>query len=168
MPDQNQTLVDMLMQTWPARLAQSAVNGVMAPGRAWASDVPITTDQMIQPAMDMAGLATFGTGAFPATANELRAGIRTYQSVPDSLMGFRKNGPQKGYSETNYPHSQNVEITLPPTPYASRETFSDQIMGMNPNHAYERAWRNWPDALHITPVSPNDAMIAALLKGGGT
>jgi hypothetical protein len=103
--------------------------------------------QAIGPAVETAMAMTGGAGAIPAEANSLRAGIRTYAKVPDSLMGYRKNGPQKGFHETNYPHEQNVQVTFP-----DRESFTDSIKGMNPDHAMERAWRNWPDALHITPL----------------
>lgn len=80
--------------------------------------------------------------------------IRPYQNVPDALMGFRKMGQQKGFDESAYPHSQGVEVTLPETSISPRETFRDDIKGMNADHALERAWRNWPAAMHITPVNP--------------
>lgn len=75
--------------------------------------------------------------------------VRPYVNVPDSLMGYRKSGPQKGFDETNYPHTQDVAVTLPKTSYSPQETFADQVKGMNPDHALERAWRNWPDAINI-------------------
>lgn len=80
------------------------------------------------------------------------ATVRPYTNVQDSLMGFRKAGPQKAFDETNFPHVQNVEVTLPKTSIAARDTFRDQIKGMNPDHALERAYRNWPDAIHIRAV----------------
>lgn len=109
--------------------------------------------QSVGPAVDTAmtmmggGLAT----GVPIKSGEtlLGAGVRPYANVPDSLMGFRKSGTQKGFDETSYPHAQDVEVTLPRTSYAPAETFVDQIKGMNPDHALERAWRNWPDAVHI-------------------
>ena len=44
-----------LDQTWPGRLAQEAMGAVLAPGRALQSTEPITTEEMIKPAADLAG-----------------------------------------------------------------------------------------------------------------
>lgn len=66
---------DKLQQTWPARAAQGMWQGLMAPGNALASTTPMTSDQMIAPAANMAGMVTLGAGAMPAAANELRAGM---------------------------------------------------------------------------------------------
>lgn len=76
------------------------------------------------------------------------ATVRPYGNVPDSLMGFRRNGPQKGFDESNYPHTQDVQVVFP-----DREVMTDQIKGMNADHALERAHRNWQDAIHI--FAPN-------------
>ena len=138
-----------LQQTWPARAAKGLWEGLMAPGNAYNSTTPMTSDMMIAPAMNMAGLVTLGAGAVPAGANELRAGIRPYANVPDSLMGYRKQGPQKGFDETKYPHIQDVEVTFPKQGIFPQQTFVDQIKGMNADHAVERAYRNWSGA-HIT------------------
>jgi hypothetical protein len=100
--------------------------------------------QSVAPSVEAAMTMTGGAGAFPAEANTLRAGIRPYQNVPESLMGFRKNGPQKGFYETNYPHEQPVKIY-----FKDGDSFVDSIKGMNANHALERAYRSWPDAMHI-------------------
>lgn len=104
-----------------------------------------------------AAMLPMGTGAIvgvPLNLGEeaLGAGIRTYRNVPDTLMGYRKSGPQKGFEETNYPYTQDVAVTLPRLDGSAPETFSDAIKGMNADHALERAHRNWPDALHITPI----------------
>lgn len=136
-----------LQQTWPSRAAQGMWEGLMAPGNAYNSTEPMTSDQMIGPAMNLAGLVTLGAGTVPAGANEIRAGIRPYQNVPDSLMGYRKSGPQRGYGETNYSHKQPVKVTL-----KNGDAFTDVVEGMNADHALERAYRNWPDALHITAI----------------
>lgn len=152
------TLAQKLMETWPARVAKGVWGGVTLPGDVYQGNVSMTgpdgqtSPEVIQRAADLAGLLTFGSGVVPAGANELRAGIRPYQNVPDNLMGSRKNGPQKGFYETNYPHVQDVEVTLPATAMFPRETFRDQIRGMNPDHALERAYRNWVDAIHVTAL----------------
>lgn len=80
------------------------------------------------------------------------ANIRKYKNAPDNLMGYRKSGQNKGFNETKYPHTQEVSVTFPATKSSPRETFTDQMKGMNGDHAIERAHRNWPDAMHITPV----------------
>jgi hypothetical protein len=103
--------------------------------------------QSIAPAVETAMTMTGGAGGFPAEANTLRAGIRPYQNVPQSLMGYRSRGPQRGYGETSYPHQQPVEVTM-----KNGDSFVDAVEGMNPDHALERAYRNWPDAIHITPL----------------
>lgn len=131
-------------------LAHSLWNGFTAPGRAYQGQ-PMT----MQDVMDAAGLMTLGLGA-PAQSNALGAGVRTYQRVPDSLMGIRKNGPQAGFAESRYPYTQDVEVTFPAAGGLPQETMRDQIKGMNPDHALERAYRNWPAAKHITPLfDPN-------------
>lgn len=129
-------------------LVNGTAHAAMAPGQALNSTTPMTSAQMVKPATDLAMALTMGAGAAPAEANSLRAGVRPYQNVPDSLMGFRKNGPQRGFEDTNYPHTQDVQVVFP-----DREVMSDQIKGMNPDHALERAYRNWQDAIHI--FSPN-------------
>lgn len=152
-------LLGMLAQTWPARLAQNAWQAVKLPGDVYQGNVSTigpdgrTNPEIINRSVDLAGLVTGGAGVAPAGANELRAGIRTYQNVPDSLMGFRKSGPQRGFNETNYPHVQDIQVVMPPTPWrAHPDIWTDQIKGMNPNHALERAYRSWPDAWHITAL----------------
>jgi hypothetical protein len=64
-----------------------------------------------------------------------------YSNAPDSLMGFRKQGPQKGYDETNYKYELPVRVTYP-----DKDVFEDGIKGLNKAHALERARRNWPGA----------------------
>jgi len=76
-----------LDQTWPGQLAQDAIGAVLAPGRALQSTEPITTEQMIKPAADLAGLVTLGAGAVPAGANELRAGFVGRKLPTDNYTG---------------------------------------------------------------------------------
>lgn len=67
---------------------------------------------------------------------------RAYENAPDGLMGFAKDGSrQKSYGQQGYRYNQPVRVTLP-----GGETFTDEIMGLNPAHALERARRNWPDS----------------------
>jgi hypothetical protein len=58
-------------------------NILAAPGQALQSTTPITSDQMIAPAANLAGLVTLGAGAMPAEVNSLRAGIRMRPSGPE-------------------------------------------------------------------------------------
>lgn len=98
-----------------SHLIGMAADAVATPGRIYNSPVAPTTEELIKPAADMAGFITLGAGAVPAEANALRAGIRPYSNVPDPLMGFRKNGPQKDFHGSNYSHVQDVDVTLPAT-----------------------------------------------------
>ena len=75
-------------KTWPGQLAQDAIGAVLAPGRALQSTEPITTEQMIKPAMDMAGLVTGGSYAAPAQRGASGAGIRAYHSSPHDFNKF--------------------------------------------------------------------------------
>lgn len=75
--------------------------------------------------------------AFPAS--------RPYGNAPDSLMGFRKNGPNRGFDESNYKHTQKVRVHF----NDDAGPHDDEIKGMNKSHALERARRNWPAATKI-------------------
>lgn len=65
-------------------VGQAVADAVMAPGRALNSTEPVTTEQLIKPAADMAGFVTLGAGAVPAEANALRVGA----SLPKSRSIF--------------------------------------------------------------------------------
>lgn len=64
-----------------------------------------------------------------------------YQNVPDSLMGFRRGGQNKGFHESQFHHEQPVRVRL-----EDGQVFDDAIKGLNQSHALERARRNWPGA----------------------
>jgi hypothetical protein len=83
-----QTYDRRLDQTWPGRLVQEAMGAVLAPGRALQSTEPITTEQMIKPAADLAGLVTGGSYAAPAQKGASGAGIRAYHSSPHDFDKF--------------------------------------------------------------------------------
>jgi GGDEF domain-containing protein len=72
---------------------------------------------------------------------------RAYEKAPDSLMGFRREGPQKEYREQGYKFFQPVRVT-----FEDGESMVDGIMGLNKPHALERARRNWPGA-EIEPAT---------------
>jgi hypothetical protein len=78
-----------------ANLGRSAGQAFMAPGQAYQSQTPITTEQMIKPAADIAMMTTLGAGAVPAEANTLRTGMARYQQAlkegqitPQEYQGF--------------------------------------------------------------------------------
>lgn len=85
-------------------------NGFMAPGQALNSQTPITTDQMIAPAANMAGLVTLGAGAVPAEANTLRAGMAGRALPADNYLG-----PISKYTDTLYRemHPSEALMDLP-------------------------------------------------------
>lgn len=70
-----------------------------------------------------------------------RLPARPYGSMADSLMGFRRTGPNTPYEAQNFSHHQPVRVT---TQFG--DTFEDSVRGLNRNHAMERANRNWPGA----------------------
>lgn len=91
---------------------------------------------------------------------------RPYENVPDSLMGFRKDGTAQPYAESNYKHSQPVKVT-----FEGDAPFFDEVKGLNQAHALERARRNWEGATieaadHSEVTSdPRVALTDALGKG---
>jgi hypothetical protein len=161
--DQATEQAAMMPETFANPMVKGAIEGMATlPRRAIENSQYSLDSGNYDPGPTLeAAMLPMGTGAIagvPLKAGEeaLGAGIRTYRSVPDSLMGYRKSGPQKGFEETNYPHTQDVAVTLPGRDGSAPETFVDAIKGMNANHAIERAHRNWPDAVHITPITGRD------------
>lgn len=71
-----------------------------------------------------------------------------YENVPDALMGFSQTGPNKGFHDSNYPFTLDVEISVDD----GKTWEPDKIKGMNEMHAIERAKRNWPDAMVRLPI----------------
>jgi len=76
-----------------------------------------------------------------------------YEKVPDSLMGFRRDGQpnMKGFDGEKYRHIQAVRITWP-----DGVTMEDVLKGLNKAHALERARRNWPTASEIIPLEMDE------------
>ncbi|MDE2107317.1 MAG: hypothetical protein KGL39_59525 [Patescibacteria group bacterium] len=150
-PPQGRSFWDVAQQTWPVQLAQHLWGALKLPGDVYQGNVAITgadgrtNPEVINRAADLAGVLV-GTPGTPADA--LGSG---YKSVPDALMGFRKSGLNKGFSESNYPYTQYVHVDL-----GNGDGFVDAIKGMNQSHALERAARNW-QAEKITPLSEAQA-----------
>ncbi|HRT67062.1 MAG TPA: hypothetical protein P5540_19820, partial [Candidatus Hydrogenedentes bacterium] len=77
-----------------------------------------------------------------------------YVGVPNSLMGFRKSGQNKSYSESNFKTEIVVVITN------ENETFVDGMKGLNVSHAMERARRNWfGDSVKFAGVGTPDPIV---------
>ncbi|HEX5509844.1 MAG TPA: hypothetical protein VFX37_15190 [Pseudolabrys sp.] len=76
----------------------------MAPGEAYQSTQPITTEQMIKPAADLAGLVTLGAGAAPAEADALNMGIRAYHGSPHDFDAFDLSKIGTGEGAQAYGH----------------------------------------------------------------
>lgn len=146
---------------YPPHFARQALVDVLRPyldagqfvGGAMAGTEPPTTGDAITKLGGAALAAITPPGARGAAAAERGAAkaLRPYQNVPDSLMGFKRYGQQKGFDEENYRHIQHLEIAMD-----SGDKFIDAIKGLNKTHAVERAYRNWPDA-KITPISEAEA-----------
>ena|SRR5258705_336138 len=64
----------------------------------------MTSDQMIAPAMDMAGMTTLGAGAVPAEANSLRMGIKAYHGSPHDFDRFDLSKIGTGEGAQAYGH----------------------------------------------------------------
>lgn len=124
-----------------------------------------SSPEMVTAGRNAAMLTMGGAGMVPAEANTLRAGLRPYQNVPDSLMGFPKGKFAKSLEELNYPVQQEVRVTYPDT----KQSFEDAVSGLNKSHAIERAHRNWEgaDIEALGDPYPRPSHIRAKKAGGG-
>jgi hypothetical protein len=91
----------------------------------------------------LAQLAEERSAVMKAVQEQLGAGSQDepYSKAPDNLMGYRKNGPQKSFDESNYKHVEFVRVTWP-----DGESMVDAVKGLNRSHTLERARRNWKTA----------------------
>jgi hypothetical protein len=107
------------------------------------ADDPFSRRDAVNPIMGLEG------------AGGPRAGGRAYQNAPDSLMGFRRNGPQRGYEERGG-KSFNVRVDFGDRPpifgHPMPRYHDDAVKGLNKSHALEHAYRNWPNAKNIEIV----------------
>jgi hypothetical protein len=79
-------------------------------------------------------------------------GARPYQGASNPLMGYRRNGPQKPYEDSNYKTEIKVRVHTPESELFGQKiggSFEDGMRGLNRAHALERAYRNWPNATNI-------------------
>jgi len=71
---------------------------------------------------------------------ESRPAYRPYRKVPDSLMGFKKEGKEPTpFEEQKYKYELEVELFD-----KGKSLGVDVVKGLNRAHAMERARRNWP------------------------
>lgn len=84
----------LLTETWPARLAKSAMEALMLPGEGYQGKFAVQPEkpgwitegdlinqgaadqELMRRSNDLAGLLTLGAGAVPAEAHSLRAGMK--------------------------------------------------------------------------------------------
>ena len=74
--ERNARIREALGHTWPAQMVKSAVSAMALPGDVYAGRVDPNSDEAIGRSADLAGLLTFGAGAVPGYADELRAGFK--------------------------------------------------------------------------------------------
>lgn len=76
-----------------------------------------------------------------------------YEKVPDSLMGFRRDGQlsKRGYEGEKFKHIQAVRVIWP-----DGDSIEEALKGLNKAHALERARRNWPTASEIIPLEMDE------------
>jgi hypothetical protein len=79
-------------------------NAAAVPGRAYQSTEPLTSDQMVKPATDLASMVTLGAGAMPAEADALRMGIKAYHSSPHDFDRFDVSRIGVGQGAQSYGH----------------------------------------------------------------
>src|SRR5512139_3976851 len=97
---------DMLASTWPAQMGQTIAEALMAPGNAYRStpDNPVTTEQMVKPAADLAGLVMAGATGAPAMSNAAGMGIRAYHGSPYDFNKFDLSKIGTGEGAQAYGH----------------------------------------------------------------
>jgi hypothetical protein len=72
-----------MLDNFVSHIAGALGRGFMAPGNALASTTPITSDQMIAPAMDMAGMIMGGgVGGAPSAVGETLLGSGPVRALP--------------------------------------------------------------------------------------
>jgi hypothetical protein len=140
MPDQS--IIDALMGTWPARLGMGMLQGAMAPGRAYQSTPanPVTTEQMVEPAANLAGLAM--TGAMPfGVRNAVGMGIKAYHGSPYDFDKFDLSKIGTGEGAQAYGHG----LYFAENPKVAESYRSDPAMNM------------WTHGLNFSPVQEEAA-----------
>lgn len=86
-------------------------------------------------------------GATPSRSGR----AQPYGAAPDSLMGYPKDKPAKGFGESRYRHVEYVRVK-----FDDGAVMAEAMDGLNKAHALERARRNWKDA-EIEAMSREEA-----------
>jgi hypothetical protein len=86
------------------RAVDAAGRAAMIPGQVYNSQVPMTSEQMVGPAADLASFVTLGAGAMPADANALRMGIKAYHGSPHDFERFDSSKIGTGEGAQDYGH----------------------------------------------------------------
>src|SRR5262245_438695 len=99
------SLLDLLAQTWPARLAQSAWSAVKLPGDVYAGRTDPLSEEGIGRAADLAGMVMGGTFATaPRGALGAGPGIRAYHGSPHDFERFDLSKIGTGEGAQAYGH----------------------------------------------------------------
>src|SRR6185312_4188319 len=85
-------------------LARGIGKVFMAPGQALQSTTPMTSEDMIKPATDLAMMTTLGAGAVPQDANALNMGIKAYHGSPHDFDAFDLSKIGTGEGAQAYGH----------------------------------------------------------------
>jgi hypothetical protein len=95
------SFLDLIGQTWPARLGRDFYQALTLPGDVYQGKVSMygddghTNPEVIKRGADFASAMTLGTGAVPAEANALRAGVSLVKSggmsaaTPEMLEAYK-------------------------------------------------------------------------------
>ena len=118
------------------------LQGPMRRYAAWIKSVYKSIKQFLA----MRGMATGGA--------VLGQSGNPYGNAPSSLLGYRKNGPQKAFGTSRFRHVEYVRVT-----FDGGASLVEAMDGLNKAHALERARRNWQGA-KITPISQEEAEAA--------
>ena len=87
-----------------AGILGSAISGATLPGDVYAGRVDPNSDEGYKRALDLAGLVTGGSGAFPGEANDLRMGIKAYHGSPHDFDRFDVSKIGTGEGAQAYGH----------------------------------------------------------------
>lgn len=87
-PRQNTGLLEKLLQTWPARMAQSAVHAAALPGDVYAGRVDPMSQDAINRSADLSGLVMGGTFGLAPRGAVGSGPIRGYHGSPNNFDRF--------------------------------------------------------------------------------
>lgn len=112
-PESTPSFSDKLMQTWPAKMAQSMLGAAALPGDVYAGRVLPESPEYYNRATDLAGLVTGGSFAAPAQKNAVGAGIRGYHGSPHDFDRFSLAHIGKGEGHQAYGYGTYIAEAEP-------------------------------------------------------